>query len=142
MHDSASHIIVLFDGVCGLCSGAVQFLLKEIARTVFGSLPCRVSLPPRCLNVITSITQNSIPSMQFSITESRTKHSWRKATRYSCSQKCSAASGVSGRLGTFIPRPIRNSLYDFVARHRYRVFGKHETCMLPDPRQQHKFVKV
>jgi predicted DCC family thiol-disulfide oxidoreductase YuxK len=47
-----------------------------------------------------------------------------------------------GRLGTFIPRPIRNSLYDFVARHRYRVFGKHETCMLPDPRQQHKFVKV
>jgi predicted DCC family thiol-disulfide oxidoreductase YuxK len=33
-------------------------------------------------------------------------------------------------------------LYDFVARHRYQVFGKYETCMLPDPRNKHKFVEV
>jgi predicted DCC family thiol-disulfide oxidoreductase YuxK len=46
------------------------------------------------------------------------------------------------RLGRIIPRPIRNCLYDFVARHRYQGFGKYETCLLPDPRYKHKFLEV
>ena len=46
------------------------------------------------------------------------------------------------RLGKIIPRPMRNWLYDFVARHRYQVFGKYEACMLPDPRHKHKFIEV
>jgi len=46
------------------------------------------------------------------------------------------------RVGRIIPRPIRNWLYDFIARHRYQVFGKSESCMLPDPKQRHKFLEV
>jgi predicted DCC family thiol-disulfide oxidoreductase YuxK len=46
------------------------------------------------------------------------------------------------RLVKVVPRPVRNWLYDFVARHRYQVFGKSESCMLPDPKQRHKFLEV
>jgi predicted DCC family thiol-disulfide oxidoreductase YuxK len=46
------------------------------------------------------------------------------------------------QVGRIIPRPVRNWLYDFVARHRYQVFGKSESCMLPDPQQRHKFLEV
>jgi predicted DCC family thiol-disulfide oxidoreductase YuxK len=46
------------------------------------------------------------------------------------------------RVAKIIPRPVRNWLYDFVARHRYQVFGKSESCMLPDPKQRHKFLEV
>lgn len=46
------------------------------------------------------------------------------------------------RIGKIIPRPIRNWLYDSVARHRYQVFGKYDACMLPDPRHKHKFIEV
>ena len=46
------------------------------------------------------------------------------------------------RAGRIIPRPVRNWLYDLIARHRYQVFGKSEICVLPDPKQRHKFLAV
>ena len=43
-------------------------------------------------------------------------------------------------IARIIPRPLRDVVYGFVARNRYSVFGKYETCMLPDPNQQHRFL--
>ena len=43
-------------------------------------------------------------------------------------------------VGKIIPRPIRDMLYELVARNRYRVFGKYETCMLPESRHRAKFL--
>jgi predicted DCC family thiol-disulfide oxidoreductase YuxK len=43
-------------------------------------------------------------------------------------------------LGKVLPRPLRDWLYGLVARNRYRVFGKSESCMLPDPKQRAKFL--
>lgn len=42
--------------------------------------------------------------------------------------------------GKIIPRPIRDVAYELVAKNRYRMFGKFETCMLPEPRHRMKFL--
>ena len=47
-----------------------------------------------------------------------------------------------GTISTFIPRFIRDRLYRLVARSRYRIFGKYETCMLPGPEQRSKFLDL
>ena len=43
-------------------------------------------------------------------------------------------------IGNLLPRPLRDSLYDLVARNRYRIWGKYDTCPLPDPQYPHKFL--
>ncbi|WP_299967768.1 thiol-disulfide oxidoreductase DCC family protein [uncultured Roseobacter sp.] len=45
-----------------------------------------------------------------------------------------------GRLLRFIPRPLRDAAYTVIARNRYRIFGKTETCMVPHPDQRDRFV--
>jgi predicted DCC family thiol-disulfide oxidoreductase YuxK len=45
-------------------------------------------------------------------------------------------------IAKILPRPLRDGLYKVVARNRYRVFGKHESCMLPDPEHKDKFLEV
>jgi len=45
-------------------------------------------------------------------------------------------------VGRILPRVFRDAVYKIVARNRYRVFGKHESCMLPEPKHRAKFVDV
>ena len=47
-----------------------------------------------------------------------------------------------GRIGRVLPRAFRDAVYKFVAHNRYRVFGKHESCMLPEPKHRAKFMDV
>ncbi|SDU04820.1 Predicted thiol-disulfide oxidoreductase YuxK, DCC family [Verrucomicrobium sp. GAS474] len=44
------------------------------------------------------------------------------------------------RYGRLVPRPIRNFFYRLIARHRYRLFGKRETCRLPSPEERALFL--
>jgi predicted DCC family thiol-disulfide oxidoreductase YuxK len=45
-------------------------------------------------------------------------------------------------IGRGLPKTFRDALYKIVARNRYRVFGKHESCMLPEPKHRAKFLDV
>ena len=45
-------------------------------------------------------------------------------------------------LAKVLPKALRNIAYNIVARNRYRVFGKHDSCMLPDPKNKEKFLEV
>lgn len=44
--------------------------------------------------------------------------------------------------GRIVPRPLRNFVYRFVATNRYRMFGKYDTCMLPEPKHRRKFLDM
>jgi predicted DCC family thiol-disulfide oxidoreductase YuxK len=50
--------------------------------------------------------------------------------------------GILANLGRVVPRPLRDFVYRFVATNRYRMFGKFETCMLPEPRHRKKFLDM
>lgn len=142
MPEPESKAIVLYDGVCGLCNRAVQFLLKRdrLDRLQFASLQSdlaakvlnRHGMDPKGLDTVYAVLNYGEPN----------------ETLLAKGDAFLFFAGVIGgiwsvaRVGRIIPRPVRNRLYDFVARHRYQVFGKSESCMLPDPKQRHKFLEV
>ena len=142
MREAETKAIVLYDGVCGLCNRAVQFLLKRDRhdRLQFASLQSdlaakvlnRHGMNPKGLDTVYAVLNYGEPNETllakgdaFLFFAGVIDGVW------------SVASVVK-----VVPRPVRNWLYDFVARHRYQVFGKSESCMLPDPKQRHKFLEV
>jgi predicted DCC family thiol-disulfide oxidoreductase YuxK len=137
-----SKTIVLYDGVCGLCNRAVQFLLKRdrLDRLQFASL--QSDLAARVLHRH-GIDHKSLDSVCAVL-----NYGAANETVLAKGDAFLFFAGVVGgiwsvaRVVKIIPRPVRNWLYDFVARHRYQVFGKSESCMLPDPKQRHKFLEV
>lgn len=141
MRESLS-AIVLYDGVCGLCNRAVRFLLKRDRhdRLRFASLQSDFAatlLKRHC-------GDHQHLDMVYAVLNYGEASETLLAKGDAALFFAKALGGVwnLARLGRIIPRPIRNCLYDFVAWHRYQVFGKYESCMLPDPRYKHKFLEV
>jgi predicted DCC family thiol-disulfide oxidoreductase YuxK len=140
--ESQKIAIVLYDGVCGLCNRAVQFLLHRdhLDRLQFASLQSdlaakvlnRHSIDPKGLDTVYAVLNYGEPNETLLA----------KGDAFLFFAGVIDGIWSVARLCKFIPRPVRNWLYDFVARHRYQVFGKSESCMLPDPKQRHKFLEV
>lgn len=126
--------VLLFDGECNLCNGAVQFILKRDRAEVikFASLQSRAGEElvkeynvPNNINSIVYITNGKVYT------------------------KSDAALHISRELGKFwrlaysfiwIPKPIRDKLYDYIAKNRYKWFGKTESCMIPTPELKKRFL--
>jgi predicted DCC family thiol-disulfide oxidoreductase YuxK len=137
MSDSPNPIL-LYDGVCGLCNRLVQFVLKHDtdARFRFASLQgdyaIRIlqhhALDPQDLDTVYVIEAPGARPKSRSdavISILRTLGGfW---------------SAVAGAL-RICPRPLRDWGYNLVARRRYRIFGKYETCPLPEKNYQDRFL--
>jgi predicted DCC family thiol-disulfide oxidoreductase YuxK len=141
MLDPASNAIVLYDGVCGLCNGAVQFLLKRDRHDLlrFASLQSdfAASLLKRH-----GIDHHDLDTIYVVLNQEEANESLlAKGDAFLFLAKAIGGVWSMARVGRIVPRPIRNLLYDFVARHRYQVFGKYDSCMPPDPKHKHKFVE-
>ena len=142
MPDSTSNPIVLYDGVCGLCNGAVQFLLKRDRhdRLRFASLQSEFAAT---LLRRHGVDHQDLDTVYVVLNSGEANEALlAKSDAFLQLAKVIGGGWNIARIGRIIPRPIRNWLYDFVARHRYQVFGKYEACMLPDPRHKHKFIEV
>jgi predicted DCC family thiol-disulfide oxidoreductase YuxK len=137
-----SNPIVLYDGVCGLCNHLVQFLLKRDShdRFRFASLQSdfahglmtRHGVDPHDLNTV-YVMMNQGQSNETLLARS-------DAILYMLTQLGGIWS-VAG-IGRVMPRRFRDAVYGVVARNRYRVFGRHESCILPDPKYRAKFMDV
>ena len=138
---SEANPIVFYDGVCGLCNALVQFLLKRDrhARLRFASLQSDIAA--KVLNRH-GINPKDLDTLHLVIDYERPAE--RVLNRSDAVLRAGRELGgvwtVLATIAQVIPRPLRDSVYRFVARNRYRVFGKYETCMLPDPSQQHRFL--
>ena len=142
MPETETKAIVLYDGVCGLCNRAVQFLLKRdrLDRLQFASLQSdlaakvleRHGMDPKRLDTVYAVL-NYQESNEALLA---------KGDAFLFFASVIGGIWSVARVGKIIPRSVRNWLYDFIARHRYQVFGKSESCMLPDPKQRHKFLEV
>jgi predicted DCC family thiol-disulfide oxidoreductase YuxK len=142
MNESKPNPIVLYDGVCGLCNRAVQFLLKRDRHDRFrfaalqsdfaANLLQRHGIDPTKLDTVYAVVNHGETNETLLA----------KGDAFLLFAKVLGGIWSVARLGRLIPRPVRNWLYDFVAANRYRVFGKAESCMLPDPAYKHKFLEV
>ncbi|CUH80869.1 thiol-disulfide oxidoreductase DCC family protein [Tropicibacter naphthalenivorans] len=125
---------VLFDAHCVLCTGSVAFILRhERAPTLHfasvhsaqgAALAARHGLTPEMLDqTFALITDRALLRSDAALhIAAHLRHPWRAAT-----------------LARIIPRPLRDALYSAVARNRYRLFGRRETCYLPPPEAAHRF---
>ena len=142
MNESKPNPIVLYDGVCGLCNRAVQFLLKRDRHDRFRFAPLQSDFAANLLQ------RHGIDPTKLDTVYAVVNHGGANETLLAKGDAFLLFAKVLGgiwsvaRLGRIIPRPVRNWLYDFVAANRYRVFGKAESCMLPDPAYKHKFLEV
>jgi predicted DCC family thiol-disulfide oxidoreductase YuxK len=128
--------IILFDGVCNLCDNAVQYVLKHDKKDVFRFVALQSDLGAEILNYLKVDTakMDSIILYEPGI-----------AYYY----KSDAALEVVKDLNSFlkwsiifkiIPSSLRNPIYDYVARNRYKWFGKKEACMIPTEETKAKFL--
>lgn len=139
----AEHPIVLYDGVCGLCNRGVQFLLKrdKRGRLQFASLQSdfaskvlgRHGLDPNDLDTVYVVVNHDRPGEVVLDRSEAVLQTW---------HELGGAWKLLAAVSRIIPRSLRDVIYRFVATNRYHVFGKFETCMLPDPSQRSRFLDI
>lgn len=127
--------IVLFDGVCNLCTGVVKFAIKRDKKGVlhFASLQSEMA---KELMRKHGLDENQLKTFVFI-------ENGKAYTRSTAGLKLFRSfGGLWALLYVFIivPKPIRNAVYDFVSRNRYRWFGKEESCMIPSPEIRARFL--
>jgi predicted DCC family thiol-disulfide oxidoreductase YuxK len=132
--------LVLYDGVCGLCSRVLQFLLRHDHRGVFNFASLQ-SATGQATVARWGGDPEALSSF-YVVADFRTS-----AARVFI--RSDAALFVAGQLGWpwktiraagILPKALRDRLYDVVARTRYRVFGRSEQCLLPSPEFRSRFV--
>ena len=142
MSVSEDRPIVLYDGVCGLCNRLVQLILKRDVhdRFRFASLQSefaekllkRHGADSRDLDTFYLVINHGIPSERVLM---------RSDAILAVVSTLGGLWKVAG-IGALLPRVLRDGMYRIVARNRYRVFGKHESCMLPSAEHRAKFLDL
>jgi predicted DCC family thiol-disulfide oxidoreductase YuxK len=129
------HDIILFDGVCNLCNGAINFIIARDPKNAYKFAALESNIGQRLL------TKHDIdPNKIDSIVLIRGEQAYVKA---------GAALRIAGKMSgawtlltglRIIPKFIADAVYDFIARNRYRWFGKKDQCMIPTPSLKSKFL--
>ncbi len=132
--DAAKRPILFFDGVCGLCNRAVDFLLVRDASHVFLFAPLQGETAAARLSAEDTKTIDSIVLLDGRLSYRRSAAVVRVLWRLGGVWK------LFGGLLWLIPRPLRDVGYKLVARTRYRLFGKKETCRLPTADERSRFL--
>jgi len=127
--------IVVFDGVCNLCNRSVRFILRHEASPHFQFAPLQSPAGARLLKTFGFSPKDAKTFVLIAGGKSYVKSdaAIRIATHLKGAWKLAGCVRV-------IPRPIRDWIYDSVARNRYRWFGKTDICMVPPPELQSRFL--
>ena len=135
MNKQFTHSIILFDGVCNLCNGAVNFVIKRDPGNVFKFAPLQEKQGALLLKTH-AIDIQKLDSIV--LIENENVYT-----------KSSAALRIARKMSNLwplffvlliIPSFIRDGVYDFIAKNRYKWFGKKEQCMIPTPGLREKFL--
>jgi predicted DCC family thiol-disulfide oxidoreductase YuxK len=132
--------LVLYDGVCGLCSRLLRFTIKHDRRSVFrfASLQSAVG---KAMVARSGGNPDDLNSF-YVFANFRTPHS-------SVLTRSNAALFVAGELGWpwkalrvagLLPAVLRDRAYNIIARFRYRLFGRYDHCEIPSPEVRSRFI--
>ena len=124
--------MVLFDGVCNLCNGAVRFILARDPAGLFRFASLQSEAARRLLR--DDGRAETIVLLEAGKTYTKSTAALRIARGLRFPWPLLYAFVA-------VPRPLRDLVYDWVARHRYRWFGKRETCLLPTSEVRGRFVE-
>ncbi len=129
--------IVIFDGVCNFCSGAVKFIIKRDPQGVFAFTPMqselaqelteRFNVPDVGTDTLVLIKEGECYVLSDAALEMARdlKGPWRFCYVFKV-----------------VPRPIRDAAYKLFARNRYTLFGKKDACMVPSAEVKSRFLGI
>lgn len=127
--------IVLFDGVCNLCNGAVQFIIRHDKKNIFMFASLQSEVGRKILE------QYNFPLDEFNsfILIENNKAYTRSTGALRVAKKL---NGLWPLLYGFIiiPKLLRDGIYNWVGRNRYKWFGKKDACMIPTPELKARFL--
>jgi predicted DCC family thiol-disulfide oxidoreductase YuxK len=126
--------VILFDGVCNLCNASVQFIIKHDPQAQYQFASLQSNTGQRMLH------DYGINPRDESVILVENGHAYMHS---------SAALRIARRLSggwsvvyafIVVPRFIRDAMYRFIARNRYRWFGRRDACMIPTPALRRRFL--
>ena len=133
-------LLVLFDGVCGLCNRLLQFLIRHDHGRVFSFASLQSAVGQSMVEQSGGNPRDLTSLYVFADYQSRTSRVFTRSD---------AALFVVGELGwpwkalrlmRVVPKGIRDRAYDLVARIRYRAFGRYDRCLIPRPEVRSRFI--
>jgi len=131
-----NHKIILFDGVCNLCNGAIQFMIKRDKQDVFRYTALQSDTAQKLIEE-RGIDTEKIDSII--LIDPGVAYYIKSDAALEIGKHLRGYRTISSLL-LGIPRGIRNFAYDFIARSRYDWFGKKQECMIPTPELKAKFL--
>jgi predicted DCC family thiol-disulfide oxidoreductase YuxK len=127
--------VVYYDGLCGLCDRAVQFLLARdrAARLRFAPLQGATALAslPKALRT---------PPLETVVVVHHGERLTRSTAALVALRELGGTWGVAARMLGAVPQVIRDAAYEAISRRRARWFGRREACRLPSPGERERFL--
>ncbi len=129
--------IIVFDGVCNFCNGAVNFIIARDPRVKFAFTPMQSEYGQKLIDRF-QITNVGFDT--FLLIKENSCYVWTDAA-------IEIAKDLSGfwfltSIFKVIPRPIRDFLYRAFARNRYTLFGKRSVCIVPSDDVKGRFLGI
>lgn len=127
--------IILFDGICNLCNGAVQFVIRHDPDEIFLFASLQSEAGQQLLK------QYNLPSTDFGsfiLIQDNKIYTKSSGALKVAKQIKGAWSCLS--IFTIVPKFIRDAVYTSIAKNRYRWFGKKDSCIIPTPELKARFL--
>jgi predicted DCC family thiol-disulfide oxidoreductase YuxK len=134
--------LLLYDGVCALCNGVVQFLMKHDRLDKFRYAPLESGLGRE---VLARFDIHTFPDGVMLLNDALNpgEHLYQRSDAIAeALQRLSGMWRLAGRILRLVPRSLRDWGYGIVARFRYRLFGRYDTCPIPPPEQRSRLLGV
>lgn len=135
MDENSNYKIILFDGVCNLCNSAINFIIKRDKNDVFKFAALQSEIG-RELTSQYKIDTSKVDSII--LIDGKKDYDKSSAALHIAKNMSGAYPLLFGCM--IFPKFIRNGVYDYIARNRYKWFGKQESCMIPTPELKAKFL--
>ena len=129
--------LILFDGVCNLCNSSVLYVIKRDNKDKFLFAPLQSDIGKDIIEKFSINSEETDSILLYNPKKDKLTH------------KSTAALLVAKNLGLptsilavflIFPAFIRNWVYDYIAKNRYKWYGKKESCMIPTPELKAKFI--
>lgn len=128
--------IILFDGVCNFCNSAVNFVIKRNKKTIIQFAPMQTDAGKKLLQ------RYDLPAevmQSFVFIEKEKAYTQSTAALKVCRYMNALWPLCYGFI--IVPKFIRDGIYNWIGRNRYKWFGVRQECMIPTPEVKERFLK-
>lgn len=129
--------ILFFDGVCNLCNGFVQFVIRNDKQSRFSF----ASLQSTAGNKVVQAYEQQQGKVPDSLILLYKGEFYTKSDAALMTARLLGGAWCFFLVGYIFPRFIRNAIYDKVAKNRYKWFGRKDECMIPTPELKSRFLE-